>query len=136
MHRILKGFSLIELMVVVAIIAILGAIAYPNYNRYILKSRRTEAMSNLLKNQAIYEEYNAQNNVYPTANTLPPSTTPPMPSSTYYSFSSVTTSTSYTLTATAVVGSSQVNDTEGSTNCSVLSIDNIGIQTPNVCWTQ
>lgn len=131
------GFSLIELMLTIAVVAILAAIAYPSYTRYILKSQRADAIVNLLKIQGIYEEYNAQNTVYPAANTLPPSTTPPIPStSVYYSFSSVTSSTSYTLTATALAGGTQINDTEGGTNCSILSIDNLGNQSPNICWTQ
>ena len=38
-----KGFTLIELMVVVAIIGIMGAIAYPSYDSYMKKSRRSDA---------------------------------------------------------------------------------------------
>lgn len=42
-----KGFSLVELMVVVAIIGILAAIAVPNYQRFTAKSKQSEAKSNL-----------------------------------------------------------------------------------------
>ena len=43
------GFSLIELMVVVAIVAIISAIAYPSYQRYVIKAKRTVAQSALLQ---------------------------------------------------------------------------------------
>lgn len=136
MRKNFLGFSLLELMVVVGIIAILSAIAIPSYNRYILKSRRSEAMINLVKFQGIYEEFNAQNSTYPASNTLPPAVVAPIPATTYYSYTSATTSTTYTITATALAGSSQVNDAEGAVACSTMSIDNIGTQLPAACWTQ
>jgi len=63
-----KGFSLIELMVVVAIIGVLAAIAVPNVNKYIAKSRQSEAKTNLssiyTSEKAFFAEYSAYHNMF------------------------------------------------------------------------
>jgi type IV pilus assembly protein PilE len=64
-----KGFTLVELMIVVAIVAILSAIAYPSYQEYVLRSRRTEAQSLLNEAAARQERWRAQNGTYMTGNT-------------------------------------------------------------------
>ena len=47
--KIIKGFTLVELMIVILIIGILGAVAYPNYTNYVTQARRNEAITLLLE---------------------------------------------------------------------------------------
>lgn len=63
-----RGFTLIELMVVVALIAILAAIAYPSYTQYVQRGRRSEARTALLNLMQQEERYFTQHNTYQTFN--------------------------------------------------------------------
>ena len=65
-----KGFTLIELMIVVAVIAILSAIAYPSYQEYVMRSRRIEGQSLLNDAAARQERWRAQNGNYMTDNSV------------------------------------------------------------------
>ncbi|MDD2690414.1 MAG: type IV pilin protein [Simplicispira sp.] len=62
-----KGFTLIELMIVVAIVGILSAIAYPSYTEYIARGHRAEARANLLQAAQWMERAATANGTYPTA---------------------------------------------------------------------
>lgn len=59
-----KGFSLIEIMIAVAIIGIVSAIAYPSYARYIMKSKRTECRGAVMQVMQQQERYFTQQNTY------------------------------------------------------------------------
>lgn len=61
-----RGFTLIEMMVVIAIIGILVAIAYPSYDEYVKRGNRTEGQAFLNDVAARQERYFSQNNEYVT----------------------------------------------------------------------
>ncbi|WXL25100.1 type IV pilin protein [Ectopseudomonas mendocina] len=61
-----QGFTLIELMIVIVIIGIVAAIAYPNYQQFLLKSGRSDGHSKLTQVMQAQERYYSQNQTYTT----------------------------------------------------------------------
>lgn len=59
-----RGFTLIELMIVVAVVAILAAIAYPSYQEQIRKSRRAQAKADLVELTQLAERFRTVTNTY------------------------------------------------------------------------
>jgi type IV pilus assembly protein PilE len=89
-----NGFSLIELMIVVAIIGILATVALPAYNEYVLRSKLTEAFSELSTMRVKLEQHYQDTRTY--VGGCAPGTVAPLPTGTKYF-----TYTCPTLTASA-----------------------------------
>ncbi|WP_116475058.1 type IV pilin protein [Zobellella maritima] len=122
------GFTLIELMIVVAIMAILASVAYPSFSSYLLKSKRVEAIQALYSMQLKQEEWRISNPSYTSAasNLINPTSTAD------YTYSATVSGSSYTVTATAK--GSQLNDKEGATSCSPLTLTRSNSKAPAACW--
>jgi len=127
----IKGFTVIELMIVVMIVAILAALAYPSYVQYARKAKRGEAQQ-LLMNWSINQEiWRSNNRTYASTGDLPAPTTDPV----IYTFDTAAdpTATEYILQATAV--GDQANDTaRDGTDCGVLTLNQNGVKEPAACW--
>lgn len=112
-----RGFSLIELMLAIAVIAILAAVAYPSYQDSIRKGRRSEAFTEVARIQQAQEKFRANNPTYsadfgPAGLGLDSSGVVTSYSTTYYTLTlSGTSETGYTVQAAAIAGKSQANDT-------------------------
>ncbi|MEO5624227.1 MAG: type IV pilin protein [Dokdonella sp.] len=122
-----RGFTLIELMVVVAIVAILAAIAIPSYLSQTRKSRRSSVESALQSAGLAEEKVRADCATYANSFTAAPTgCTTTMGGNpytgAYYTVGAPTnaTGTSYTITATAISGKTQVSDKAQGTSCSTV----------------
>jgi len=131
MMKTTKGFTLVELMVVVAIMGILGAVGYPAYGEYVKKAKRADAIDTMLTEASRLEEFYLNNDSYVGAVVL--STTSPKG---YYTIAlSGADAYAYLLTATR----SPADDSE----CTALTLNQLGQKgasgsvgdvTPEDCW--
>ena len=139
-----RGVTLLELMIVVAVVGILSAIATASYRSYLIRANRTDATSQLLRIQVAEEKYFLQNNAYVTDSAtmaaLVSATPPGLGVSTpspggFYTLSvapRLAGNTTYVATATAI--GSQLSD---SAVCRTFSIDDQGGRLPvdsTGCW--
>lgn len=135
----LAGFTLIEVMIAAAIIAILAAIAYPSYQDSVRKSRRSDAIAKLNDLQLQQEKWRANHTTYAPVSTTTPPAAPDgliLPTSDYYTFGiSNTSATTYTLTATAISTKGQTADKQDGVTCSSLTINqNNDKEATAACW--
>ncbi|MEL1263765.1 type IV pilin protein [Pseudoxanthomonas putridarboris] len=132
--RAIAGFTLIELMIVVAVVAILAAVAYPSYQDQIRKSRRAQAKADLVEYAQLAERYHTSNNTY-VGFELPTNQSPREGGTAHYALTPVGAFTgvnTYTITATAQGG-------QAADKCGNLSLNQAGVKTNSAgtlsdCW--
>ncbi|CAH9054920.1 hypothetical protein PSECIP111854_01472 [Pseudoalteromonas sp. CIP111854] len=131
-----QGFSLLELLIATAIVAIIGVLAYPSYTDAIIDGRRSEAQQELLKTAVILERQYSRNGGYPDSTSFTA-----LPTLEVYTFAyqplgkpengADFTSPRFLLTATPKAGSSQAGDP-----CGAVTINHTGTQGAQTsgCW--
>ena len=126
------GVTLIELLLVVSIIGIIAAVAYPAFTDSVARSNRTEAQRELMRIANLQEQYFIDNRKYETDMTkLGLSADPFITESGFYKIDSTVSGVTFKLTATAQ-GTQATNDSD----CSTLSVEETGKKTASSshCW--
>ena len=142
-HRRTSGFTLIEVMIVVAIVGILAAIAYPSYQESVRKSRRAEAKAALVNAAQQLERLYTQNNSYAAAtigdlatNTIRdhvPADRPHANATYLIALNPAPTATTYTLTATRA-GAQASDMTCGDYTLTNTGVKSVSAGTVASCW--
>ncbi|AAZ37200.1 type IV pilin protein [Pseudomonas savastanoi pv. phaseolicola] len=103
-----RGFTLIELMIVVAIVGILAAVAYPAYTEYVKRTQRSAIASLLSEQTQALERFYSRSNTSTYVNATVSG------GNSYYTIVLVPTATDFTLTATPIAGTLMAGDKCGS----------------------
>jgi len=119
-----RGMTLIEIMIVMAILGILMSVAYPAYQAHMEKTRRSEATSALLELANRMELFYSDNNFRYTATLASLSYGTQTEEGNYNLSVPVISTTAYTLRAQVVAGSPQTGDA----NCATLTLTSTGVR--------
>lgn len=138
----MTGFTLIEVMITVAIIAIIGSVALPNYLDYVKRSKLVEAKTNLADMRTRLEQYFLDNRAYPTA-CIAPANGPAGAGNIYlpanakfFAYACALAPNTYTVTATGIAAQG-VGDfvfTIDQTNARQTTSVPAGWTTSTTCW--
>ena len=131
--KYMRGVTLLELMIVVVIIGILTAIAYPNYQAFVARAKRTEARALLLEIAISQERFYLQNNIYGSMADLQYDEPQITPSEAYSVTIGTNDANNFTATATYTLGGEEL------AKCESFTIDARGDKTsaPDAdCWTK
>ncbi|HET6628789.1 MAG TPA: type IV pilin protein [Woeseiaceae bacterium] len=133
LHGRMRGITLIELMIVVVIVGILAAVAYPSYQNHVRKSKRSEGKAQLMETAQELERCYTRFGRYNDGNC--PVAFPLTSPEGHYVLTATLTAVSFTLDATPQ--GAQADDTE----CGVLRLTSAGVQgslgadtDANDCW--
>ena len=123
-----RGFTLIELMIVIAVVAVLAALAYPSYSEYIERGRRKDATAVALEAQQFAERFFTENRTYVGANTAMPtsfSKSPREGTKVWYNISLTgTAANAYTVTIAPNSWSPKA--------CGTMTINQLGTRTASI----
>ena len=130
-----RGFTLIELMIVVAVIAILAGVALSSYQKQVRKSRRAEAKQGITDVSLREEKWRSNNTNYlgTDSTALNKTTFGAMPNPTWYTIAITTAESPANYTITATPKADQAKDT----TCGTLTWTSTAgtvVKTPTGCW--
>lgn len=132
-----RGFTLLEIMIACAIVAVLAAIAYPSYTNSVQKSRRAEATAALLGVASQMERFSTEKGSYATATlgAAPPAVFANHTENSYYNLS-LANLTATTYTARAAPTGAQTGDPCGTFTYTEQGIKSVtgGTWTTAQCW--
>lgn len=123
------GFTLIELMIVVVIVGILAAIAYPAYQQHVRETKRADAHATLLRIATIQEKFFSNNNAYAnTTTTLGYAAHPAMSQDGFWAVT-VTAVGPAVFTLSAAPAGSHADPA-----CPAITLTSAGFRAPAACW--